>query len=168
MSRGIVGPFETRKPGISYLCLRGGIEKTAGLTVYEPDEGVVHFARWTPCGQNVVSRSAVQPPAREDDLAGRVVAADTIARYGKKVSFPLAAPLNDHGSAVDDHDQQGGMAKPLILSQYLIGPGLVPNVYPNRKQRKQRKACGPISPSPPASIVGSSGTFDGPCSISIG
>jgi hypothetical protein len=33
MSRGIVGPFETRKEGIPYPCLRGDIEKTAGLTV---------------------------------------------------------------------------------------------------------------------------------------
>ena len=79
MSRGIVGPFETWKQGTPYPCLRGDIEETAGLTVSEPDDGVVHFARWTPFVQNAVSRSAVQPSAREDDAAGRVVAADTIA-----------------------------------------------------------------------------------------
>ena len=28
------------------------IEKAAGLTVYEPDDGVVHFARWRPFDQN--------------------------------------------------------------------------------------------------------------------
>jgi hypothetical protein len=67
MSRGIVGPFETWKQGIPYPCLRGDIEKTAGLTVYEPDEGMVHFARWRPIDQNAVSRPAVPPPAREDD-----------------------------------------------------------------------------------------------------
>ena len=78
MSRGIIGPFETRKQGIAYPCLRGDIEKTAGLTVYEPDDGVTHFARWRPIDQNAVSRSAVLAPAREKDKAGRVVANDTI------------------------------------------------------------------------------------------
>jgi hypothetical protein len=77
MSRGIVGPFETRKQGIAYPSLRGDIEKTAGLTVYELDEEVVDFARWRPFDQ--VSRSAVLAPAREDGGAGRRVAADTIA-----------------------------------------------------------------------------------------
>jgi hypothetical protein len=70
MSRGIVGPVETRKQGIPYPCLRGDIEKVAGLTVYEPDEGVVDFARWRPLDQNAVSRSAVLAPAREDDAGG--------------------------------------------------------------------------------------------------
>jgi hypothetical protein len=36
MARGITGPFETWKEGIPYECLRGDIEKVAGLTVYEP------------------------------------------------------------------------------------------------------------------------------------
>ena len=80
MSRGIVGPFETWKQGTPYPCLRGDIEETAGLTVSEPDNGVVHFARWIPFDQNAVSRSAVQPPAREQDGAGRVVALEHIVR----------------------------------------------------------------------------------------
>ena len=33
MSRGVTGPFETWNQGIPYPCLRGDIEKTAGLTV---------------------------------------------------------------------------------------------------------------------------------------
>jgi hypothetical protein len=48
MSRGIVGLFETWKKGIRYPCLRGDIEQTAGLTVYDPDDGTVHFAEWRP------------------------------------------------------------------------------------------------------------------------
>jgi hypothetical protein len=40
----------------------------------------VHFARWRPFDQNAVSRSAVLAPAREGEVAGRVVAPDTIAR----------------------------------------------------------------------------------------
>jgi hypothetical protein len=75
MSRGIIGSFETWKQGgVPYPCLRGDIEKTAGLTVYEPDEGMVHFARWRPIDQNAVSRSAVPPPAREEDGTARRVA----------------------------------------------------------------------------------------------
>jgi hypothetical protein len=71
MSRGIVGTFETWKAGIPSPCMTGDIARTAELTVHEPDDGVVHFARWTPFDQNARSRSAVPSPAREDDGAGR-------------------------------------------------------------------------------------------------
>jgi hypothetical protein len=71
MSRGIVGSYETRKPGIDYPCMIGDIEKTAGLTVYEPDDGLVQFAKWRPLDQNAPSRSAASAPAREDQVAGR-------------------------------------------------------------------------------------------------
>jgi hypothetical protein len=67
MSRGIIGSFETRTPGIDYPSVTGDIEKMAGLTVYEPDDGVVHFARWRPFGQDAVSLSAVPLPARAED-----------------------------------------------------------------------------------------------------
>ena len=70
MSRGIVGTFETWKPGIDHPCMSGDITSTAGLTVHEPDDGVVHFARWRPFDQNAVSRSAVPAPAREEDRVG--------------------------------------------------------------------------------------------------
>jgi hypothetical protein len=79
MSRGIIGSFETRKPGLDYPCMIGDIENTAGLTVYEPNDGTVHFVRWRPFDQNAASRSAVLPSAREDDAAGTPLAADTIA-----------------------------------------------------------------------------------------
>ena len=82
MARCITGPFETWKPRIDYPCMRSDIEKVAGLTVFEPDDGVVHFGRWRPFDQNALSRSAILAPAREDDGAGRRVAADTIARSG--------------------------------------------------------------------------------------
>jgi hypothetical protein len=82
MSRGIVGPFETRKPGIDYPCMIGDIEKVAGLTVHEPDDGTAHFVRWRPFDQNAPSRSAVLPPARGEDRAGREVTADMIAHSG--------------------------------------------------------------------------------------
>jgi hypothetical protein len=67
MARGIVGLSETWKPGIDYPCMTGDIEKLAGLTVCEPHDGVVHFARWRPLDQNAVSRSAILVPAREED-----------------------------------------------------------------------------------------------------
>jgi hypothetical protein len=75
MSRGITGVFETWKEGIGHPCITGDIQRAAGLTVYEPDDGVVHFARWRPFDQNAVSRSAVSAPAREDDGAGRAARA---------------------------------------------------------------------------------------------
>jgi hypothetical protein len=65
MARGIVGPFETRKPDIDYPCMIGDIETAAGLTVKEPDDGVVHFARWRPFDQNALSRSPILAPARD-------------------------------------------------------------------------------------------------------
>jgi hypothetical protein len=77
-ARGITGLFETWKEGVPYACMRGDIEKMAGLTVYEPDDGVVQFARWRPFDQNTVSRSAASAPARNDDRAVRgEVPADT-------------------------------------------------------------------------------------------
>jgi hypothetical protein len=51
--------------------MTGDIEKAAGLTIYGPDDGVVHFARWRPFAPNAVFRSAVPAPAREEDEAGR-------------------------------------------------------------------------------------------------
>jgi hypothetical protein len=79
MSRGVLGAFEIRKTGIDYPCMSGDIEKVAGLTVNEPDDGVVHFARWRPFNEDAVSRSAVLAPAREDDGSGRRrVAGDTV------------------------------------------------------------------------------------------
>jgi hypothetical protein len=71
MSRGIVGVFETWKVGIGSPCMTGDIASTAGLTVHEPDDGVVHFAKWRPFDQDAVSRSAAPTPAREDDVASR-------------------------------------------------------------------------------------------------
>ena len=100
MSRGIVGPFETWKQGIPHPCLRGDIEKVAGLTVNEPDDGVVHFARWRPLDQNAVSRSAVPAPAREDDGAGRVKAraaqgeATTAVFSPERESYPTPGALS--------------------------------------------------------------------------
>jgi hypothetical protein len=65
--------------------MAGDIASTAGLIVHEPDDGVVHFARWRSFHQNAVSPSAVPAPAREDDGRGRVI---TIARsVGKGSSW---------------------------------------------------------------------------------
>ena len=83
----VLGPIDPRprhrssgSTATSTAPVSGNIEDAAGLTVYEPDNGVVHFARWIPFGQNAVSRSAVQPPAREEDGAGRVVALEHVVR----------------------------------------------------------------------------------------
>jgi hypothetical protein len=92
MSRGIVDGFETWKADIPYPCMRGDVASTAELTVHEPDDGLAHFARWRPFRQHAVSRSAVPPPAREKDRAGREVAVDPNASpRSDRESFPEAA-----------------------------------------------------------------------------
>jgi glycosyl hydrolase family 25 len=48
MARGITGPFETRKSGIDYACMRGDIETIAGLTLEESSTKTPRFKRWQP------------------------------------------------------------------------------------------------------------------------
>jgi hypothetical protein len=83
MARGITGPFETRKPGIDYACMTGDIEKTAGLTIREPDSvddvRPVHFAKWKPFDLDAVSHRADLAPASEDTDPGMGEPADTNA-----------------------------------------------------------------------------------------
>jgi hypothetical protein len=79
MSRGITGPFETWKEGLSYACMKGEIERTAGLTVLEPDirgrDCQPRFASWRPypTSQNALLLHSVDAPAREEEEGGRVV-----------------------------------------------------------------------------------------------
>ncbi len=73
MARSIVGPFETRKPDIDYPCMIGDIETASGLTVKEPDDGVVHFARGRPFDQNALSRFPILAPARDLPEPGKVL-----------------------------------------------------------------------------------------------
>jgi hypothetical protein len=83
MARGITGPFETRKPGIDYACMTGDIEKTAGLTIREPDSvddaRPVHFTKWKPFDLDAVSHRADLAPASEDTDPGMGGAADANA-----------------------------------------------------------------------------------------
>ena len=81
MSRGISGPFETWKAGVLHACMRGDIERTAGLTVDEGSAKSPRFRRWEPHphSQNAVSRARGDAPGREENGAGREVADDTIA-----------------------------------------------------------------------------------------
>lgn len=71
MSRGIIGPFETWKPGVPYACLRGDIERAAGLAVEERNTKSVRFAKWEPYphSQNAVSPAGGSAPAREEDMS---------------------------------------------------------------------------------------------------
>jgi hypothetical protein len=83
MARGITGPFETRKLGIDYACMTGDIEKTAGLTIREPDSvddaRPVHFTKWKPFDLDAVSHRADLAPASEDTDPGMGAAADANA-----------------------------------------------------------------------------------------
>jgi hypothetical protein len=92
MSRGIVAAFETWKAGIPYPCMTGDIASTAELTVHEPDDGIVHFARWRPFNQDAISRSAVSAPASEEDGAGTPsflpLGGDTIAHSRRGAIWP--------------------------------------------------------------------------------
>src|SRR5262245_51774487 len=56
MSRGITGQFETWKVD---PCITGDITSMAELTVHEPADGLVQFARWRPFAQNAFSRSPI-------------------------------------------------------------------------------------------------------------
>ena len=73
MSRGITGLFETWKVGVSYPCMRGDIEQTAGLTVSEPEihgrDCKPRFKRWKayPSSQDAFPLHSVDAPAREED-----------------------------------------------------------------------------------------------------
>jgi len=83
MARGILGEFETRKPGISYACMRGDIEKTAGLAIREPDSvddaRPVHFTKWKPFDLDAVSHRAGLAPASADIDPGREGSVDANA-----------------------------------------------------------------------------------------
>jgi hypothetical protein len=73
MSRGVTGAFETWKTGIPYACLRGDIEKTAGLAIEEGNTTTVRFKRRQPHPglQDAVSSGSGRAPAREGEDAGR-------------------------------------------------------------------------------------------------
>ena len=83
MARGITGQFETRKPGIDYACMTGDIEKTAGLTIREPDSvddgRPVHFTKWKPFDLDAVSHRAGLAPASADTDPGMGGPADANA-----------------------------------------------------------------------------------------
>jgi hypothetical protein len=69
MARGITGPFETLKEGVPYVCMRGDIERTAGLTV---EEGSARSPRFksgshTAQFQDAISQATGSAPAREED-----------------------------------------------------------------------------------------------------
>jgi hypothetical protein len=59
MAHGITGLFETTQADIDYP------KRRQALTVKEPDDGAVHFARWRPFDQNALSRSPILAPARD-------------------------------------------------------------------------------------------------------
>jgi hypothetical protein len=65
MSRGITGLFETWKDGVLYACMQGDIARTAGLTVKEPDRGLIAFARW-----NAFPSSPVEARTQKDNDTG--------------------------------------------------------------------------------------------------
>jgi hypothetical protein len=76
MSRGITGSFETWNEGVPYPCMKGDIERTAELTVSEPDirgrDCQPRFVRWRPYPtfQNALLLHSVDAPAREEDEGG--------------------------------------------------------------------------------------------------
>jgi hypothetical protein len=85
--RDITGPFETWREGISYACMRGDIERTAGLTVKEPDRGAIAFARW-----NAFPSSPVEVRTRKDNDPGTGEPAESIAclRSNRRVLLQAA------------------------------------------------------------------------------
>jgi len=59
--------------------MTGDIEKVAGLTISEPDKGVVHFIKWSPFDKDALSRSTIMAPASEDGSAAIVEPAEAFA-----------------------------------------------------------------------------------------
>jgi hypothetical protein len=115
MSRGIVGAFETWKAGIPYPSMVGDIEKTAGLTVSEPDipgrDCKPRFKSWKAysSSQDALSLHSVDAPTREEDEAGRGVAADTITRsrvggFGRGYGMTLGEIADQSGQG--DHETE--------------------------------------------------------------
>ena len=75
--------------------MSGDIETAAGLPVKEPDDGVVHFARWRPFDQNALSRSPILAPAgdrpdpgmEEKGLRGRPLAHETAGERTRAMAY---------------------------------------------------------------------------------
>jgi hypothetical protein len=93
VSRGIFWRFETLEGRHRPPCMAADIEKTAGLTVHEPDDNVVHFARWRPFDQNAACRSAFSGPAHVT-----MGTADTIAALPSD-RRAMPAPANEVSNA---------------------------------------------------------------------
>ena len=72
LALGITGPFETWREGVPYACMRGDIEKVAGLTVAEGRITSPRFMKWQPYPdpQDAFSLRKVRPPARAEIMAG--------------------------------------------------------------------------------------------------
>src|SRR5262249_5387327 len=81
MARGIIGSFEAWRAGIPYACLRGDIERTAGLAIEEGNTMSVRFKRWLthPGSRDGVSSGSGRAPAREGDEPGRGIALTAVA-----------------------------------------------------------------------------------------
>jgi hypothetical protein len=90
---GSSGASKPWKAGIDHPCMAADIEKTAGLTVHEPDDNVVHFARWRPFDQNAACRSAFSGPAYVT-----MGTADTIAALPSD-RRAMPAPANEVSNA---------------------------------------------------------------------
>ena len=70
-----------------YACMRGDVEKVAGLTVKEPDRGAIAFARW-----NAFPSSPVEARTRGDIKPGSGEPADANAcLWSDRRAMPEAA-----------------------------------------------------------------------------
>jgi hypothetical protein len=67
LARGITGPVETWREGVPSACMRGDVEKVAGLTVKEPDRGAIAFARWNAFPSSPVAEEVTKYAG--DDIA---------------------------------------------------------------------------------------------------
>ena len=90
LARGITGPFETWKEGVPYACMRGDVEKVAGLTVKEPDRGAIAFARW-----NAFPSSPVEARTRGDIKPGSVESLQTRTPVCGRAGEQCRRPRNE-------------------------------------------------------------------------
>ena len=102
MNRSITGPFETWRAGIPYACLRGDIERTAGLAIEEGNTTTVRFKQWQPHpgSHDAVSSGSGRAPAREGDNGDRGSSSDSCRASLSRPSGLTGAMVFNQNEAV--------------------------------------------------------------------
>ena len=102
LAHGITGPFETWREGVPSACMRGDVEKVAGLTVKEPDRGAIAFARW-----NAFPSSPVEARTRLDIKPGSGESLQTRTPVGGRTGEQCRRPRNEPATSATMEEWAG-------------------------------------------------------------